>query len=282
MPLRLLAHVTLAAGEAVEDQTFLLERIISDGLCVRLLLMKNKFTKLFWGLWSVGVTFGLVLSIQQNTIVNDLKEKHRDVKAKSGLLKIDDPTKVYVTPVTSPVVPIVLQDERVRVWQYQVHLPIGYGVCVIEVGGPMTKDGIHNRGGTSSSMSSPRKEALRGLWTFCLYEKDGQWKLSSSGPSSSGQISLHEFDIDSVDDLIVTTISPEAGRTVEIAPDVFFNLLRIRTVQKAQRRQYQERDKELYPGVAVWIGPKASRPAFDAIRNGSENPGDLSKVILND
>lgn len=245
--------------------------------------MKKKLTKLFWGLWCVGVASGLVLSFQQNALVNELKATHRDVKAKSGLLKIDDPTKVYVTPVTSPVVPIVLQKEkRGRVWQFQMHLPIGYGVCVMKVGGPISEDGLHNRGGISSSTSSAQKEAIRGLWTFRVYEEDGQWILSSSGPSSSGRTNFRALDIESVDDLIVTTISPEPGKTVEIAPDVFFNLLRIRTAEKDQRSQYREQDKELYPGAAVWIGPKVSRVAFEAIRRGSEKPEELAKVLSNE
>lgn len=252
------------------------------GPCGMLLLMKSKRTKLFWGIWCVGVALGLTFSFQRTSRVNELKRVHRDVKAKAGLLRVDDPTKVYVTAVISPVIPAVLQKETVRVWQFQVYLPVGYATQVLKLSGPITKDGARNRGGHSSSSSTAKKEAVRGLWTLTLHEEDGQWKLSSSQPSGSGQMSLRIDGLASIDDLIVKTICPEPGQTVEIEPDQFFNLIRIRKAEKAPNRKNRKQDLDLYAGSAMWIGPKDSRAAFDAVSDGGKDPNDLAKVMLNE
>lgn len=244
--------------------------------------MKSKRTKLFWGLWCIGVVLGLALSFQRNARVNELKRVHRDVRAKAGLLQVGDPSKVYVTPVKNPVVPLVLQKKQVRVWQFQMHLPIGYGTHVINLSGQISEDGLENRGARSSSSNSPRKEAIRGLWTLTLHEEDSQWILLSSGPSSSGRTYLNDLNGESVDKLLVKTICPEPGKTVEIAPDQFFNLLRIRKAEKEPSLSSQKQDSDLYAGAALWIGPTASQAAFDAVSGGGKDPEDLAKVILNE
>ena len=244
--------------------------------------MESKQSKILWGLWCVGVVSGLALSAQRTARVNELKRTHRDVKAKAGLLKVDDPTKVYVTQVINPVIPLALQKKMASVWQFEIHLPIGYGKTSIRLSSPISANGLRNRGGTSSSSSAAEKEITRGLWTMTLQKEDDQWTLSSSGPSGSGKSYLRDLSIESIDDLIVDTICPEPGKTVEIAPERFFNLFRLRTSEEVKNRRRSNKKLPLYPGVAIWMGPQASRTAFEAVRSGSEIPEKLARVILND
>lgn len=230
----------------------------------------------------MGVGLGLMFSIQRTIRVQELERIHQDVQSKAGMLRVEDASKVYVTPVNSPNVPLLLQKQNVRVWQFQIHLPAGYVTRVIKLGGPISDDGLQNRGGRTSLWNSPEKEAIRGLWTLTLHAENGRWILSTSGPSSSGRTYLRAPKLESVGDLTFNTICPEPGQTVEIPPDQFFNLIRIRTAEKVPNGSGRKQGSGFYPGAALWIGPQSSQPAFDAVSSGSQAPDDLAKVILNE
>lgn len=256
--------------------------ITAFGVCVKLHRMNSKRSRIFWGIWCIGVGLGLYLSIQRTAQINDLKRAHREVKAKAGLLEVEDPSMVYVMPVNEPVIPLVMQTDQCRAWQFQIHLPVGYAPQVISLDGPIDEGGLRNEGGHTSSHDGFNKESIRGLWTITLHQDDGKWMVSRNGPTSSGRTELRGGLMGSLDELVVKTICPEPGQTVEINPDVFFNLVRVRTVEEASSRSRRKRKVARYAGTSMWIGPQSSQSAFDAVRQGSRAPEDVAKVMLDD
>ncbi len=226
------------------------------------------------------IVVGGVFSFRKSRDVRELRAIHQDLKAKVGLIEIRDPTKVYVVPIAEPAVPLAIQNEVDRIWQFQLYVPPNYPLCFLAYSGNISADGTISQGGSSSHYSSGDPESIKGLLTIGLIREGENWSVSHSGPGGSSGSSNFSVSTDlSLNKMIIDSIDSVQSETIEFPVDAFFRILSIRDPESKKSRTIGNRSVKLHDGIAFWLGPQTSMSAMEAAKQGNLQAEDADKVM---
>ena len=217
---------------------------------------------------SIAAVIGVGCSIHYNQKLARLRQAHSELREQVGFLEVEDPTKVAISYVPYSDESIPPGVTQAYVWRYRMHIPANYGPCYRTQRGLVKADSPQGRGGSGSSWSSSSPEPKEVLATMALIQSDGKWIFCRSAQGSSSTSNMpDEFDIDSLDDLVIETpvSAKDATRTIET--DEAICLMRVREKDLAKKRN-GETEKDLYRGFAVYLFSSQHKDAFSAWASG--------------
>ncbi len=210
---------------------------------------------------------GCGYSIYFNRLVSELRQFHADLRARVGLLEVEDPSKVSITrvPFSEDAIPPGVNEAYV--WQYRIHLPANFGACYQTQNGLVKADSPQGRGGSSSNWSSPKPEAYEVLATMALIHSDGKWLFCRTADGGSSAYGIpDDFKFESLDELVVEPVVEE-GETRVFDADEAICLLRLREKELATNRAGAP-EKDLYRGFVVYFFSRQHEGAFTAWASG--------------
>ena len=210
---------------------------------------------------------GFGYSVHYNQRLSKLRQTHTDLRARAGLLEVEDPAKVAIThvPVSDEAIPPGVS--KAYVWQYRMYLPANYGPCYVTKRGLVKADSPQGTAGASSSWSSPQPEPQEALATMALINSDDDWLFCrTTGGGSSSSNMPNDFTLESLDDFVVEPVVEE-GQTRVFDTDEAICLFRLREKELATNRN-GETEKDRYRGLVVYLFSQQHQDDFKAWENG--------------
>ncbi|MAP09326.1 MAG: hypothetical protein CMM00_11185 [Rhodopirellula sp.] len=211
---------------------------------------------------------GIGLLIHSNLELSTLRRIHADLRDEIGLLEVEDPTQVTMVAVPTPNDVVPPGVEQAHVWRYRIHFPANYGASFSTQGGLVAANSPQGRGGSSSSWGNPNKTPEELLTTIALVKSDGKWICCRDTGGSSSTISLpDDFDLESLDDLVIETPVALGDKSRSFETDEAICLIRLREKNLAKKRN-GETENDLYRGFHLYVYGDKHRAAFDAWARG--------------
>ena len=218
---------------------------------------------------------GCISLIQQSTENNRLAAEVNRLEAELGRMSITDADRVYLVEIEAPNIPPEVVERLERVWQFRCYLPPGYDFMHLSGSGRVTKEGIYQSGGFSSSWGTPKPEAIHQLLTVSFQKKDDHLQVFYSFSGSGGTTSWSAFNPNRFDDLVVQKLVSSNQGPRSFNQDTILQLLKIYDPSTAKEEKIAEgKTLTTYAGGQIVLSPKSREPVLTQLRSG-KTPNDF-------
>ena len=219
---------------------------------------------------------GAVVSFGYSKTLAGLRQEHQDLVSLVGTLDIDDPSRVYITAVSTDVIEMPQWIEDCQVWTFRVHIPPNYAVSFQDRRGLIAENSPRGSSNGGGSWGSADKESKEIQIVLTLVPTKTGWQVChlSSGGSSTSSLPP-ELKLDSMDDYVVEPVVGVGEPTKSFSADEPICLFRLRSKTpgkpRRNKRSKQKPSKDvgpLYPGYVLYLLEGDRRGAFNDWANG--------------
>lgn len=211
---------------------------------------------------------GCVYLVYQSAENKRLAAQVQRLEAELGKMSIQDPDQVHIVEIEAPDVPPEVAPYVERVWQFRCYLPPGYDFITMSGGGRVSKEGLYQSGGYSSSWGTPQTTAVHDLLTVSLQKKNKSVQAFYSFAGSSATTSWDALNPDRLDTLVAEKLVSSDQGPRSFDQDTILPLLKIYDPGMAKDEQVAGRALTTYAGGQFVLCPKSRQPHFDQMREG--------------
>jgi hypothetical protein len=254
-----------------EPNSRALFRYTEDGYQLTDLENMKYVLRLFTFLLFLAGCIGLLkLSTENGRLSIDVNR----LEAELGRMSIDNVDRVHLVEVETPDVPPEVASQVERVWQFRCYLPAGYDFMQLSGSGRVTKDGLYQNGGYSSSYGTPKLEATHQLLTVSLQKKSDRLQVHLSLGGSSGTTSWSGLSTDRFDALVVQQLVSSDQGPRSFNQDTILPLLKIFDPSTAEDKEVAGNTLTTYAGGLIVLCPKSRENILNQLLRG-ETPNEF-------
>ncbi len=226
-------------------------------------------------LFLASISCLVYLSIENHRSNEEVKR----LEGELGKMEIRDTDRIHIVEIASPVIPPEIADHVDFVWQFRCYLPPNYQYVKLTGGGQVTKDGLFQLGGSSSSWGSPRSEPIHGLMTISIAKQRKSQQVYYSFCGSSSTTSWQGFDPDRVDKLVVQKLVSSAEGARSFDQETILPLLKLYDPDTAKDTKLAGKSLTTYSGGMIVLYPKSLENEMNQLRRGETPPDfDLARI----
>ena len=209
---------------------------------------------------------GVVCSLHYGRHLRQLRLEHDALAKQVGLLEVTDPKRVHMSWVPTSDEDIPPGIEAAHVWRFRLYLPANYGPCYYTRSRAIAADSPRSRGGSSSSWGGKKQDPVETVATLALIKADGRWMVSRINGGSSSTASMpNDFELESLEDLVVEPVVNEQTPRKSFSVDDAICLLRIR---KKEPIDQNGKGPNFYPGFVSYLVESDRKNDFEQWMNG--------------
>jgi hypothetical protein len=222
---------------------------------------------------------GSISLVKLSTENSKLSAEVDRLEVELGKMSIEDIDRVHIVEVESPEVPPEVASKVLGVWQFRCYLPKGYDYFQMSGSGQVTKDGIYQAGGSSSSWGTPNKEAIHELLTVSIQKVNDRLEAYYSFGSSRGTTSWNGVETDRSDSWTVQKLVSSSQGPRSFNQDTILPLLKIYNPGTAKETKLKDKTITTYEGGLFILSPKSRQQVFEQLLRG-EMPNDFDPSWL--
>ena len=221
-------------------------------------------------LFACGFVTLIYLSLDNNRLRAGLDQ----LEAELGRMSIEDADRIHIVEIEEPDVPVEVAAHLQGTWQFRCYLPPNYDFMQLSGDGHVTKEGVYQDGGYSSSWGTPTPQAIHKLLTVSIQQRGNNLEVFHSFSGSSGTNTWSETSPTRFDALVVQKLvsSDRGPRTFD--RDTILPLLKIYDPSTAQSKEIAGKTLTTYVGGLIVLCPKSRERALNQLRSG-QTPSDF-------
>lgn len=221
-------------------------------------------------LFLAGCLYLFSLSTENSRLAADVNR----LEAELGRMSIEDTNRLHFVEIESPEIPPEVAAHVRRIWQFRCYLPSGYDFMEMSGSGRVTKEGVYQSGGNSSSWGSPRKDAIHKLLTVSLQEKNNRIEMYYSLGGSGGTTTLNGVNPDRLDALLVQRLVRSDLGPRSFDQDTILPLLKIYDPSTEMVEEINGKSLTTFRGGILLLCPKTRETALSDLLRG-KTPSDF-------
>lgn len=199
-------------------------------------------------------------------------------EAELGKMTINDASAIQIVEIAAPEVPPEVAPHVERLWQFRCYLPPGYDYIQHSGGGRVTKEGLYQAGGFSSSWGTPNVSAKHELLTISLQRnKDRVEVFHSFG--GTGKNSWNGFKPENLQSLVVQKLASSHQGPRSFNKNLILPLLKVYDPNSASDTQVIGKSLTTYSGGFVALCPKSLETEWEQIRAGKMSSDDFKDYL---
>lgn len=216
---------------------------------------------------------GCVSLVYLSTENNRLAAGVSQLEAELGRMSIEDTKRIHFVAVEVPDVPPEVTQHVERVWQFRCYLPPGYDFMQLSGAGRVTKDGIYQSGGSTSSWGTPNPEEIHKLLTVSIQKKDDKLEAFYSFGGSSASTAWNGISPDRLDGLVIQSLVRSDRGPRSFDQSTILPLLKIYDPDTAEDEKVAGNTLTTYAGGMILLCPRSREAVMNQLRSG-QTPSD--------